>query len=478
MTEKPVHITGYKEDIMSKDSYDLIVVGAGSGGCATAKVAAEQGLKVLLIDKRKKEEIGDKLTFDTILPNAFTTLGIPFPEGKEFDMKMTKLRVFSPNRRYFFDAFIDATLTHRHLLGQRLLKCALDAGTELMPDVDVTGPVIKDGFVVGVQYKASDGNTAEVRAKVVCDSSGIRAVVRDKLPKEIYNGEKLVREDTVVTYREVRDLLGTCFHSPDHDFPGWYCTLQNHGYFWVVPENKTQANIGCGIPMFADNPTPEKLTEDYLNETEHIALYGKTAYAKGTGPTPRIPMRADQPILVANGLVLVGEAGWQVATNSGFGVQGSIVAGKLAAETIADAIRNGDVSKKGLWKYNVAWKREQGAIRAFADGIRFLVQSFTHDELNILIRTKVLGGQEFGNLWSDRTFRYSFKDMVVKFFCGIGHIPLLLKLFSAYRLCVKLEEIYRAFPDTVEGFEAWNDKRKATYKELFQVANIKRELSA
>jgi hypothetical protein len=106
------------------------------------------------------------------------------------------------------------------------------------------------------------------------------------------------------------------------------------------------------------------------------------------------------------------------------------------------------------------------------------VQNLTHDELNILIRTKLLGGQEFGNLWSDRTFRYSFKDMVVKFLCGIGHIPLLLKLFSAYRLCVKLEEVYRAFPDTVDGFEAWNDKRKATYKKLFQVANIDRELSA
>ena len=92
---------------MAKDVYDLIVVGAGSGGCATAKVAAEQGLKVLMIDKRKKDDIGDKLTFDTIPAYTFDALGIPVPEGDELDMRMLKLKVFSPNRKHSFEADLD-----------------------------------------------------------------------------------------------------------------------------------------------------------------------------------------------------------------------------------------------------------------------------------------------------------------------------------------------------------------------------------
>jgi flavin-dependent dehydrogenase len=95
---------------MSKNKYDLIVVGAGSGGCATAKVAAEQGLKVLLIDKRKKDDIGNKLTFDTIPVYAFEALGIPVPEGEELDMRMLKLKVFSPNRKHSFEANLDGYL--------------------------------------------------------------------------------------------------------------------------------------------------------------------------------------------------------------------------------------------------------------------------------------------------------------------------------------------------------------------------------
>ena len=36
--------------------YDVIVVGAGPGGCIAAKVAAENGFRVLMLEKR--QEIG------------------------------------------------------------------------------------------------------------------------------------------------------------------------------------------------------------------------------------------------------------------------------------------------------------------------------------------------------------------------------------------------------------------------------------
>ncbi|MBO5367206.1 FAD-dependent oxidoreductase, partial [Methanocorpusculum sp.] len=35
-----------------KDSYDVLVVGGGPGGAVAAKTAADEGLSVLLIEKR------------------------------------------------------------------------------------------------------------------------------------------------------------------------------------------------------------------------------------------------------------------------------------------------------------------------------------------------------------------------------------------------------------------------------------------
>lgn len=450
-----------------QETYDLIIVGAGSGGCATAKIASEKGLRVLLIDKRKEKDIGDKLTYDTIPAYAFRELDIPYPEGKELDMKMEKLKVLSPNKKHHFEAPLDAYLAHRLLLGQRLLKYALDAGADLLAEADVINPLIEGNFVVGVKCRLADGSEKELRSKVTCDASGIRAVVRNMLPKEIYNGEEIRPEDTVKCYREVRDLIGTCDYTPPSDYPGWYCILQNRGYFWIVPEGDGEVNVGCGLPMFADNPDPEDVTIDFCNE--HPKIFGEEIYGKGTGPTPFIPMRADQPELVANGLVLVGEAGWQIATNSGFGVPGSIVAGKLAAGVVAKAIETGDVSREKLWEYNVLWKKGQGAVRAFTDGIRLLVQGLDHEELNNLVRLKLLGPKEFSYLWEDQTFRYNIFEMVEKFFKGIGNLPLLLKIFRAFRTCVKIENIYQDFPEDVRDFDAWKKSRDKAYKKLFKI---------
>ena len=461
---------------MEQKEYDLIVVGAGSGGCATAKVAAEQGLRVLMIDKRKKKDIGNKLTFDTIPAYTFDLLGIPVPDGDELDIVMRKLKVFSPNKKYHFEADLDGFLAHRHLLGQRLLKYAEDAGSELLAEAEVVDPIIEDDFIVGVTCKSAEGSTEQFRAKVVCDASGFHAVVREKLPHDVYHNEKITPEDTVICYREVRDLLGSSDYIPPYDYPGWYCYLQHHGYFWVVPEDKGKANIGCGIPLFADHLNPEKVTIEFCES--HPEKIGKDIHAKGTGPTPYLPMRACQPELVGNDFLLVGDSGYQVSTNSGFGVPGSFFAGKIAAEVTAKAIKKGNVSREGLWEYNVLYKRGLGSVRPFADAIRLLVQNMSHEGLDLMIKTGLMGSKEFSALWSDTTFDYSISERINKLIGSIPHFGLFMKVSLVFFTAKKLEKIYKGFPEDIGEFNSWMDKRNRLYGRLFKILGINRTVSA
>ena len=461
---------------MVKKDYDLIVVGAGSGGCATAKVAAEQGLNVLLIDKRKKEDIGNKLTFDTIPAYTFDFLSIPVPQGDELDIKMQKLKVFSPDKKYHFEADLDAFLAHRHLLGRRLLRYAEDAGCDLLTETEVVEPVIEGNFIVGVRCKSTEGSIEQFRAKVICDASGFYAVVREKLPDNVYHNEKMALEDTVICYREVRDLLGSSDHIPPSDYPGWYCYLQDRGYFWVVPEDNGKANIGCGIPRFSDHPNPEKITIEFCES--HPEMIGNKIYAKGTGPTPNLPMRACQPELVGNGFMLVGDSGYQVSTNSGFGVPGSIFAGKITAEVAAKAIKAGDVSREGLWGYNVLYKRGLGSVRPFADAIRLFIQNISHDDINLLIKTGLMGPKEFSALWSDRTFNYSILERIGKFIKSLPHFKLFLKVSFTFLIAQQLEKLYKKFPEDINGFDSWMNKRNRLYGWLFKILGINRKISA
>jgi len=47
-------------------NFDVIVVGAGTGGSIAARFVAEKGLRVCLIDRKDKKDIGNKICGDAV----------------------------------------------------------------------------------------------------------------------------------------------------------------------------------------------------------------------------------------------------------------------------------------------------------------------------------------------------------------------------------------------------------------------------
>ena len=470
---------------MKYDKFQLIVIGAGTGGCTIAHKAAKSGLSVVLIgrnvdkleksiDKREKKEIGKKLTYDTIPSYVFDDLGLAVPQGDEIDMVMKKLKIFSPSRRYYFETDLSAYLIHRLKFGQRLLRYALENNVTLHTQTEYREPIVEDGFVVGVRCRAPGGEQNEYRGLIVCDASGYPAVVRNSLPDSVYQNEILNQEDVIQGYREIRDILAPSDTIPDREYPGWYCYLQDRGYAWIAPENNGRGNIGCGVPLSSDNLDPELMIKEYCNS--HPEHFGTKVYAEGTGPTPYLPVRTCQPELVANGFMVIGDAACQASPVSAFGMAGSLIAGKVAAETAVSAIQKKDVSRKVLWKYNVRYKRGIGSRQAFIDPMRIFLQNTSNHDLDILVKRGLLGPEEFSLVWTDQTFAYSLYDLIKKFFKGFPYIFLLLKLRFVYIICKKMEKHYQQFPASAGDFESWKIKRKAIYHTLFRKLKIKREI--
>ncbi|MEO6040062.1 MAG: FAD-dependent oxidoreductase, partial [Saprospiraceae bacterium] len=65
---------------MNTPDYDLVIIGCGPAGSTTARIAAERGLRVLLVDKR--QELGAPIQCSGALSaNALEEAGIePAPE--------------------------------------------------------------------------------------------------------------------------------------------------------------------------------------------------------------------------------------------------------------------------------------------------------------------------------------------------------------------------------------------------------------
>ena len=190
--------------------FDVIVVGAGTGGCLTAKTVAKAGLKVCMIDQKPEQKIGDKVCGDAIGKHHFDTIKLAPPSGEELEQKIDGIKVYSPDMETVVTVQgegVHGYLVNRQLFGQRLLKEAKDAGATLIDATIVTDAIIKNGFVTGVSVKDTEtGEISEISAQAVVDASGHTAVLRKRLPSEFGIEAEVADEDVEVCYREIREV--------------------------------------------------------------------------------------------------------------------------------------------------------------------------------------------------------------------------------------------------------------------------------
>src|SRR3954451_23507961 len=165
---------------------DVIVVGAGPGGSATAAYLAMTGLDVLLLEKTAFPR--EKVCGDGLSPRAvreLITLGVPMPEEDGW-IRNHGLRIIGGGMRLSLPWPDLASFPPYGLVRPRqdfddiLARHAVKHGARLRERTNVTGPVLDDrtGAIVGVTAKLVDddgrptGAEATFRAPLVVAADG------------------------------------------------------------------------------------------------------------------------------------------------------------------------------------------------------------------------------------------------------------------------------------------------------------------
>ena len=179
----------FRSVFMLDAEFDVVVVGAGTGGCLAAKTTAEAGLSVCLVERKSREEIGEKVCGDALGEHHLKNLGLEKPQGSELEKRIEGIKIHSPDLETVFtvksEDFVGYIL-NRQLFGQWLLNKAMDEGATLLDGVQCVEPIVKKGFVAGISAKnVKSGESFKLAARAVVDASGFNAVVRHKLPKEM-----------------------------------------------------------------------------------------------------------------------------------------------------------------------------------------------------------------------------------------------------------------------------------------------------
>ncbi|MGA0078851.1 MAG: FAD-dependent oxidoreductase, partial [Candidatus Nanopelagicales bacterium] len=167
---------------MSLSDADVIVVGAGPSGSTTSYYLAQQGLKVLLLEKTKfpREKVcGDGLTPRSV--KQLLDMGIEPTEANGW-IKNKGLRIIAGKHRLELnwpelESFPNYGLVRtRHDFDEILAQRAKAAGADLREETRVLGPIRdeKTGRVIGVNAKTKQGNVS-FHAPFVVAADGVSA---------------------------------------------------------------------------------------------------------------------------------------------------------------------------------------------------------------------------------------------------------------------------------------------------------------
>lgn len=450
-----------------KERFDVIVVGAGTGGCMAAKTIADAGFDVCLVDRKTREDIGDKVCGDAIGKHHFDNLSLDYPAGEELEREMTGIKIYSPDVETAFSVEGEGLygfIVNRHLFGQRLLEIATDAGATLKESTQVLEPIVKNRFLTGVSTKdLRTGRAITLSSQVIVDASGLSAVLRTKLPPELDIDTTTHKEDIIICYREIRRLKEQI---PKPDFCEIYLNLRfaPGGYSWVFPESETKVNVGLGVAASNDFPNPKK---QLYNHVLSKKLFDDSSVLKGGGG--QVPTRRPIDCMTGNGIAVIGDAACQVNPIHGGGIGPSMTGGAIAGETIIKALGKDDVGRSGLWSYNVKYMKSYGARQAGLDVFRLFLQGLSDDDLNYGMKYQMMTESDLLKASMGEDIHLNLTEKTIRVIKGVRKLSLLRKLRGATSLIKKMREHYQDYPASPTGFGEWKEKTQHLTQEAVKM---------
>ncbi len=325
--------------------FDVVVVGAGPGGSITAKTCAENGLNVLLVEKR--QEIGVPVRCaEGISKSALER----FVEPKKFfiSREVVGAKIYAPDGTEITLSEERAGnevgyVLERKVFDRYLAKLASNAGAEVLVKTTAYAFERKDG-IVRVKLRRM-GEEWEVETKIVVGADGVESRVA-----------KAFGIDTTLKPNELESCVQ--YLMTNIDFDPDYChfwlgkSIAPGGYIWLFPK-KVGANVGIGVMPSLAKRSPKEYLDDFVSERfPNGRIVELVAGA--------VPVCGEIESAVADNLMLVGDAARHADPITGGGIANAMKAGYYAGKVAVEAVKRGDFSKNFLKRYDKLWKDDFG----------------------------------------------------------------------------------------------------------------------
>ncbi len=357
--------------MLNTKQFDIVVVGAGPAGSTFARIAASNGLAVLLLERKSR-------------------IGIPVRCGE--GVMSSGLRLFHEPRSEWISATVDnfcfvapngtsttikfqeeGYILNRKVFDNDLAIFAANEGATVVTNATVTDLIFENDKVVGVKG-IYDGKPFKIKTKLVIGADGVESRIGGMAGLDT----KLKLNDIDSAYQKtisgIKINQRVCyFYVSKNLFPD--------GYLWIFPKGKGSANIGLGISgkSAINGESAKKRLNKFIasNYPNHKVM----SISVGG-----IPLFKPIKQMATDGIMLVGDAARTVNPLSGGGIILGMKSAARAAEVAIKVLKNGkEPSKINLFEYQKRWMKNEGKQISRLYGIKKAIAKLNDMDLNRII---------------------------------------------------------------------------------------------
>jgi len=358
-------------DMLNKKEFDIVVVGAGPAGSTFTRIAANQGLSILLLERKNRIGIPVRCG-EGVIGTALKLFHKPRPEW--ISTTINKFRFVAPNGiSTTFRLSEEGFILNREIFDYDLAKLVEKEGATVITNTNVNGLLFENDKVIGVKGICNN-EPFEIKSKLVVGADGVEsrigrfAGINTKLSlSNIDSGY----QKTISGIDVERNVCS--FYISNELAPG--------GYMWIFPKGDDSANIGIGISGKAhiNGKSAKTRLDEFLDskfpnhKVESITVGG-------------IPL--SQPIkqMVTDSVMLIGDAARTVNPLSGGGIILGMKSAVKAADVAIKILRSGkETTKINLMDYQKQWMNSEGKQINRIYRIKTAVDKLTDKDLNNII---------------------------------------------------------------------------------------------
>lgn len=312
---------------MKKMVCDVLIVGAGPAGTSAARAAAEQDIRVVVVERRPV--VGVPVRCAEYIPAPLLgelNLGTSYVV-----QRLCGMRTILPNGRVKEMRAPGFTI-HRDRFDQTLAEAAKQAGAQMLLS---TRAVERENKTV--HLISADGSRCRVDARIIIGADGPHSAVGKWF--HAANRHLMPAVQARVALVQPMDVTEVYF---DPDVFG--------GYVWLFPKGDL-ANVGLGIRRSEASPVSLRhLLHRFIDRFHRDGKIEKRVLGYTAGWIP-----ADRPRgVVHENILLAGDAAGHTHAITGAGIFHAVVCGRMAGKWAARAVKGNDLTV--LEGYEAEWR--------------------------------------------------------------------------------------------------------------------------